>query len=377
VRMLIAGGGTGGHLFPGIALAEEVITRHPKNEVMFVGTRRGLEARVVPECGYRLELITARGLKGVGPVRMLLGLIALPLAFFESWRILMRYRPDVVVGVGGYASGPVVLAAKLQGVPTAVQEQNAFPGLTNRILGRFVRIVFVAFDESRRYFPASKVQLIGNPIRRMLLDNYLRSHRAHDKFTVLVFGGSQGARGINDRVLEALDHLRELKDELHFIHQTGKKDLELVQSGYARRGFSAEVIEFIADMSSAYAKAELVICRAGAATLAELTVCKKASILIPFPAAADNHQEVNAQAMVAAGAALMFRESELTGERLANEIRSLKANPEALRKMERQAGLLGRPEASKELADVCVQMMVDTWGPHGRDRPDKKRRLPA
>ena len=377
MRMLIAGGGTGGHLFPGIALAEEVITRHPKNEVMFVGTRRGLEARVVPECGYRLELITARGLKGVGPVRMLLGLIALPLAFFESWRILMRYRPDVVVGVGGYASGPVVLAAKLQGVPTAVQEQNAFPGLTNRILGRLVRIVFVAFDESRRYFPASKVQLIGNPIRRMLLDNYLRSHRAHDKFTLLVFGGSQGARGINDRVLEALDHLRELKDELHFIHQTGKKDLELVQSGYARRGFSAEVIEFIADMSSAYAKAELVICRAGAATLAELTVCKKASILIPFPAAADNHQEVNAQAMVAAGAALMFRESELTGERLANEIRSLKANPEALMKMERQAGLLGRPEASKELADVCVQMMVDAWGPHGRDRPDKKRRLPA
>lgn len=377
MRMLIAGGGTGGHLFPGIALAEEVITRHPKNEVMFVGTRRGLEARVVPECGYRLEVITARGLKGVGPVRLLLGLIALPLAFFESWRILMRYRPDVVVGVGGYASGPVVLAAKLQGVPTAVQEQNAFPGLTNRILGRFVRIVFVAFDESRRYFPASKVQLIGNPIRRMLLDNYLRSHRAHDKFTLLVFGGSQGARGINDRVLEALDHLSELKDELHFIHQTGKKDLELVQSGYARRGFSAEVIEFIADMSSAYAKAELVICRAGAATLAELTVCKKASILIPFPAAADNHQEVNAQAMVAAGAALMFRESELTGERLANEIRSLKANPEALRKMERQAGLLGRPEASKELADVCVQMMVDAWGPHGRDRPDKKRRLPA
>jgi len=377
VRMLIAGGGTGGHLFPGIALAEEVITRHPKNEVMFVGTRRGLEARVVPECGYRLEVITARGLKGVGPVRLLLGLIALPLAFFESWRILMRYRPDVVVGVGGYASGPVVLAAKLQGVPTAVQEQNAFPGLTNRILGRFVRIVFVAFDESRRYFPASKVQLIGNPIRRMLLDNYLRSHRAHDKFTLLVFGGSQGARGINDRVLEALDHLSELKDELHFIHQTGKKDLELVQSGYARRGFSAEVIEFIADMSSAYAKAELVICRAGAATLAELTVCKKASILIPFPAAADNHQEVNAQAMVAAGAALMFRESELTGERLANEIRSLKANPEALMKMERQAGLLGRPEASKELADVCVQMMVDAWGPHGRDRPDKKRRLPA
>ena len=231
MRMLIAGGGTGGHLFPGIALAEEVITRHPKNEVMFVGTRRGLEARVVPECGYRLEVITARGLKGVGPVRLLLGLIALPLAFFESWRILMRYRPDVVVGVGGYASGPVVLAAKLQGVPTAVQEQNAFPGLTNRILGRFVRIVFVAFEESRRYFPARKVQLIGNPIRRKLMDNYLRSRAQTDRFTVLVFGGSLGAHGINTRVMEALDHLGDLKEGVAFVHQTGKQDLAAIREG--------------------------------------------------------------------------------------------------------------------------------------------------
>jgi UDP-N-acetylglucosamine--N-acetylmuramyl-(pentapeptide) pyrophosphoryl-undecaprenol N-acetylglucosamine transferase len=375
--MLIAGGGTGGHLFPGIALAEEVTTRHPKNEVIFVGTRRGLEARVVPDCGYKLEVISARGLKGMGPIRLLRALLVLPLSFAESWRILRKYRPDVVVGVGGYASGPVVLAAWLQRVPTAVQEQNALPGLTNRILGHFVKIVFIAFAESRRYFPAGKIQLIGNPIRRMLLDNYLRSRRAHDKFTVLVFGGSQGAQGINDRVVEALDDLGELKSELHFIHQTGTKDLDRIRGEYARRGFSAEVVDFIVDMSTAYARAELVICRAGAATLAELTVCKKASILIPFPAAADNHQEVNAQAMVAGGAALMFRESELTGRRLAEQIRRLKADPNALSKMERQAALLGRPEASKELADVCVQMMVDAWGPHGRNRPDKKRGLPA
>ncbi len=377
MRVLIAGGGTGGHLFPGIALAEEVTTRHPKNEVIFVGTSRGIEAKVVPDCGYHLELITARGLKGVGPVQLLLGIVALPIAFLESWRILRKYRPDVVVGVGGYASGPVVLAAWLQRVPTAVQEQNALPGLTNRILGRFVDVVFTAFAESRQYFPAHKVQLIGNPIRRMLLDNYLRSHRAHDTFTVLVFGGSQGARGINDRVVEALDDLAQLKNELHFIHQAGKKDVERVRGEYARQGFSAEVVDFIVDMSSAYARAELVVCRAGAATLAELTVCKKASILIPFPAAADNHQEVNAQAMVSAGAALMFRESEITGKGLAEQIRRLKADPEALKKMERKAALLGRPEASKELADVCVQLMVDTWGPHGRDRPDKKRRLTA
>jgi len=377
MRVLIAGGGTGGHLFPGIALADEVTTRHPKNEVMFVGTSRGLEAKIVPECGYKLEVIRARGLKGVGTLRLLVGLIALPFSFVESWRILRKYRPDVVVGVGGYASGPVVLAAWLQRVPTAVQEQNAVPGVTNKILGHFVRVVFIAFEEARRFFPGRKVQLIGNPIRRILMENYLRSRRAHDKFTVLVFGGSQGARGINDRMLEALDHLGDLKGQLHFIHQTGKADLELVRTGYTRRGFSAQVLEFIDDMSAAYSTAELVICRAGAATLAELTVCKKASILIPFPAATDNHQEMNAQAMVANGAALMFRESELTGERLAVQIRNLKANPEQLKKMERQAAMLGRPEAAKELADVCVQMMVAAWGPHGRDRPDKKRRLEA
>lgn len=374
MRMLIAGGGTGGHLFPGIALADEVATRHPKNEVMFVGTARGLEAKVVPDCGYKLALIKARGLKGVGPWRLLVGMLLLPFAFIESWRILRKYLPDVVVGVGGYASGPVVLAAWLQRVPTAVQEQNAVPGVTNKLLGHFTRVVFIAFEEARRFFPGKKVQLIGNPIRRTLLDNYLRSRRAHDKFTVLVFGGSQGARGINDRMLEALDHLSDLKAQLHFIHQTGKADLELVRTGYTRRGFSAQVLEFIEDMSAAYSTAELVICRAGAATLAELTVCKKASILIPFPAATDNHQEMNAQAMVANGAALMFRQSDLTGERLAVEIRHLKAHPEQLKRMERQAAMLGRPEAAKELADICVQMMVDAWGPHGRNRPDKKRR---
>jgi len=375
MRMVIAGGGTGGHLFPGIALAEEVTTRHPKNEVIFVGTSRGLEARIVPECGYKLELISARGVKGASPFKLLLALLVLPLSFLESWRILKRYRPDVVVGVGGYASGPVVLAAWAQRVPTAVQEQNALPGLANRLLGHFVKVVFIAFSESKAYFPGRKVQLIGNPIRRMLLDNYLRSRSAHATFTVLVLGGSQGAQSVNTRVLEALEYLSELKADLHFVHQTGSRDLERVREGYSRRGFSAEVVDFISDMSSAYARAELVICRAGAATLAELTVCKRAAILIPYPYAADNHQEVNAQALVTSGAALMFREEELTGRTLAEQIRRLKADPAALKKMERQAALLGRPEASKELADVCVQMMVDTWGPHGRDRPDKKKTL--
>ena len=377
MKVLIAGGGTGGHLFPGIALAEEVTTRHHGNEVVFVGTERGLEARVVPKEGYPLELVKVQGLKGKSLFAFLKALIALPLAFIESFRILARQKPDVVVGVGGYASGPVVLAAWLMGIPTAIQEQNALPGLTNRLLGRVVRVVFTAFEGARRFFPEKKVQLIGNPIRRKLMDNYLRSHVAHERFSLLVFGGSLGARGINQRMIEALDSLGDLKDGLHFVHQTGKNDLEQVRKGYAEKGFQADVVEFIDDMSSAYAKADLVVCRAGATTLAELTVCKKASLLIPFPHATDDHQAVNAKALVDAGAALMFRESELTGQTLAETIRTLKSQPAQLKNMEKKAGLLGRPEAAKELADVCVDMMVQTWGPNGRERaPAEPKKAP-
>ncbi|HSP81107.1 MAG TPA: undecaprenyldiphospho-muramoylpentapeptide beta-N-acetylglucosaminyltransferase [Myxococcaceae bacterium] len=371
MKVLIAGGGTGGHLFPGIALAEEVVTRHHANEVVFVGTERGLEARVVPREGYPLETIRAQGLKGKGLVGLLKGLWALPMSFVESVRILRKHKPDVVVGVGGYASGPVVLAAWLLGIPTAVQEQNALPGLTNKVLGRFVRVVFTAFEGAGRFFPRRKVQLIGNPIRRKLMDNYLRSYVAHERFTLLVFGGSLGARGINQRMLEALDSLQDVKEQLHVVHQTGKNDLEAVRRGYEEKGFRAEVVEFIEDMSGAYARAELVICRAGATTLAELMVAKKASILIPFPYATDNHQEVNARALVDAGAALMFRESELTGQKLAEQIRALKDDPERRRKMEKRAALLGRPEAAKELADVLVELMVRAYGPQGRERESR------
>ncbi|HEX8701058.1 MAG TPA: UDP-N-acetylglucosamine--N-acetylmuramyl-(pentapeptide) pyrophosphoryl-undecaprenol N-acetylglucosamine transferase, partial [Myxococcaceae bacterium] len=211
MKVLIAGGGTGGHLFPGIALAEEVVTRHHRNEVVFVGTERGLEARVVPQAGFPLEFIRARGLKGKGLGQLIKGLLALPIAFIESFRILNRHKPDVVVGVGGYASGPVVMAAWLMGIPTAVQEQNALPGLTNKLLGKFVKVVFTAFEEARRFFPEGKVQLVGNPIRRKLMDNYLRSHVAHEHFSILVFGGSLGAKGVNQRVVDALEHLGDLK----------------------------------------------------------------------------------------------------------------------------------------------------------------------
>ncbi len=362
MRMLIAGGGTGGHLFPGIALAEEFTTRHPRNAVLFVGTRRGLEARVVPAAGFTLETISVRGLKGKSLGSFLVGLLALPRSLLEAWRILSRFRPEVVVGVGGYASGPVVLAAWLRRIPTAVQEQNALPGFTNRVLGHLVQAVFISFEEARAAFPREKTHLVGNPVRRKLLDNYLRSKSAHDRFEVLVLGGSLGAHGLNGRVLEALGPLEDLRDAVDFVHQSGPADVEEVRAAYQARGFRAEVVDFIEDMSAAYARASLVVCRAGATTVAELAVCKKASVLVPFPGATDDHQAVNASALVASGAALMYREAELTGESLASTIRELYQHPERLARMGRQAGLLGRPEAARELADVCVGLIERARG---------------
>lgn len=362
MKMLIAGGGTGGHLFPGIALAQEVTTRHPDNDVLFVGTARGLESTVVPRCGFKLELIEVGGLKGMGFFRLIKGLFRIPKALWQSRRILKSWLPDVVVGVGGYASGPVVFMAWLMRIPTAVQEQNARAGFTNKLLGKFVQAVFVAFKEAVDQFPRQKVRVLGNPIRRELMDNFLRAKAKHPKFKLLVFGGSQGAHALNTTMIKALPHLGDLKDQLAITHQTGKKDVEEVKKGYEGSGFEVEVLEFIADMSGAYAGADLVVCRAGATTLAELTVCKKPAILIPFPFATDNHQELNARSLADSGAAVMIVERELTPEKLAGVIRELYADRDKLARMEKAAGLLGRPEAAKEITDVCVELVERRWG---------------
>lgn len=362
MRVLIAGGGTGGHLFPGIALAEEVVDRHPRNDAIFIGTDRGLEARVVPQNGFVFEAIKSRGLKGMGFVKLLLGLLLLPLSFLSALSLLRKYKPDVVVGVGGYSSGPVVMSAWLMRIPTAIQEQNALPGLTNKILGKFVDAVFLSFEGAIPFFPYKRAHVLGNPIRRGLLENFLRSKTVHETFTLLIFGGSLGARGLNTRVIEALPFLKDLKGQIAITHQTGKNDLETVKKGYADADFPAEVREFIDDMAGAYLGADLVLCRAGATTLAELTVCKKPSILVPFPHATDDHQAVNAKALVDAGAAVMFREAELTGEKLAATIRELKNDSARLQKMEKAAGALGRPEAAREIADVLQQLCLKKWG---------------
>jgi UDP-N-acetylglucosamine--N-acetylmuramyl-(pentapeptide) pyrophosphoryl-undecaprenol N-acetylglucosamine transferase len=367
--MLVAGGGTGGHVFPGIALAEEVVGRHPGNDVVFVGTARGLEATVVPEAGFPIELIEVKGLKGKGFLVGLLNLLLLPRAFIQSWRILRRWRPDVVVGVGGYASGPVVLTAWLLHIPTAVQEQNAVAGFTNRILGRFAQAAFTAFPEAASHFASRKVYHLGNPIRRTLMENFMRPETPHDKPKVLVFGGSQGAHALNMRVIEALPHLAELRDRIRITHQTGARDREYVEKGYRAVGFEPDVREFITDMSAAYAETDLVVCRAGATTLAELTVCRRPAILIPFPAAADNHQVRNARSLVDAGAAVMIEERDLTGEVLAAEIRAILSSTERRERMKRAAGRLGSPQAAREIADVLTDLVRRRWGtPFGQPR---------
>ena len=379
MRVLIAGGGTGGHVFPGIALAEEVVGRHPDNDVVFAGTARGLEARVVPAAGFPIELIEVKGLKGKGPLAFLANLLLLPRAFVQCWRILRRWHPDIVVGVGGYASGPVVLAAFCLRIPTALQEQNAVAGFTNRVLGTFVQAAFTAFPEAGRYFARRKVYQLGNPIRRELMDNYMRPCQAHDKLRLLVFGGSQGAHALNMRLVEALPHLADLRGRLEVVHQTGARDREQVERGYRAVGFKPDVREFITDMSDAYARSDLVVCRAGATTLAELTVCKKPSILIPFPAAADNHQVMNAKSLVDAGAAVMIEERDLTGELLAQEIRGILTHPDRRDAMSRAAGGLGSPQAASEIADVCTQLVSRRYGSQrGRDRgPDFRPVRPA
>lgn len=356
MKMLIAGGGTGGHLYPGVALAEDLLTRQKGNEVLFVGTARGIEARVVPELGYPLELVPVEPLKGRGLFGLIKGLLALPRALLRSLAILDRFQPDFAVGVGGYASGPMMVAAFLRRVPRVVLEQNTVPGITNRILAHLVDAVFVSFRSSEPFFPKGRTQLLGNPIRQKLLENFLKPKVEGERFVLLVVGGSQGAHALNVRMAEASPRLASRAATLTIIHQTGTKDEVMVREAYAAAGIQAEVSPFIEDMGEVYRRADLVVCRAGATTIAELLVSKKASILVPFPFAANNHQELNAREVVERGAARMILERDLDGGRLADEIGALMDTPDTRRELERAAGRAGRPEATREIVEACVDL---------------------
>ena len=356
MKLLIAGGGTGGHLFPGIAVAEELKARG--HEVRFVGTARGIEARVLPNEGWPLDLIEVAGLKGGGLVGLLRGLFRVPRALWQSRRLLRREKPDLVIGVGGYASGPVVLAAALSGRPTAILEQNSVPGITNRMLGRVVRRVFGAFTAAAAFFPAKKFRLVGNPIRRKVRESLSgpKPEPKPEPEGVLVVGGSQGAHAVNELMVGAMKVLagRGRAPALH--HQTGPADQEAIAKAYADAGIAVEVSAFIDDMASAYRAATLAVTRAGASTLAELTVLGVPALLIPFPHAADDHQTVNARELEAQGAARVLAQRETSPEMLADAIVALLDDEPARRRMAEAARALGRPDAHVAICDEILAL---------------------
>lgn len=356
MRCVIAGGGTGGHLFPGMAIAEAFIERETGNEVLFIGTERGIEARVLAGGRFNLKMIHAMPIKGRSFTGKRRAFRTLPRAVAEALVILKEFQPQFVLGVGGYASGPAVLAASLLGMKRAIHEQNVIPGMTNRILKRFSQRIFVSFEETKRYFPERKTVVTGNPIRKEITASGSSRERG-DRFTILVFGGSAGAHRINVAMMEALSSLQDLRSSLRFIHQTGKEDLGLVSRGYEEKGFEAEVMLFIDEMARCYRRADLVICRSGASTVAELAVCGKASILIPYPYAAHNHQWMNARRLVDQGTARMILDEELEGPSLSETIVHLYRHPEERERMEEAIRRIGRPRAAEEIVEHCYELV--------------------
>jgi len=353
--LLIATGGTGGHVFPGIAVADEVTRRGQGVRVVFVGTPRGLETRLVPRAGYPLELLPILPLNNVGLLAMLRGLLALPRGLLMSIALVRRLRPRSVLGIGGYAGGPVVLVAALMGVDTVILEPNARPGFTNRILRPFVKKAACAYAPALAHYPGKGV-LTGNPVRGGFL---ARSPKpGGGPWTLLVFGGSQGSRALNRALVEALPHLPP-PDRLHIVHQTGEAMHAEILLAYARAGRDgAEVVAFLDDMPERFARADLVVCRSGATTCAELTVAGKPAILVPFARAAEDHQRVNAQTLQAAGAALMILERDLTGAHLAAVVAKTLADPGTLIAMEREALALARPHAAEAVVDLLERPHV-------------------
>lgn len=387
MRIVIAGGGTGGHLYPGIALARELLRRDPSTVVSFVGTAQGIEARVVPRESFPLDLIRVAGLKGKSRVDRLKGLLLLPLATVDAWGVLSARRPDVVIGVGGFASGPVLALAAARGYPTMLLEQNALPGITNRLLARVVRAAAVNFDSALAYFPRTGF-VAGNPVRPEFFPaggeekhdpfdsvapasgaNLAQGESPRDVGRVLIFGGSQGAHAINVAMVEAASRLAASGLRLAITHQTGERDLDLVRAAYTRAGLAARVETFIYEIDREMKAADVVICRAGATTLAELAASGTPAILVPLPTSTDDHQRRNAEVVAQAGAAVALEERDLTGETLAAAITGLVGDAERRRQMATAARRLARPDAAQRIADRVEQLALRQGRPGGPGQP--------
>ena len=355
MRAIIAGGGTGGHLFPGIAVAREIQRREKNAEILFVGTERGIEARLVPAEGFLLRCLPAGSMKGVRWGARARNLAATVRGIWGAKKILGEYRPAIVIGVGGYASFPMLSAAILKGYPRLIMEQNAVPGLANRMLGRWVDFAAVTDPRTQTWF-GDRAVVTGNPVRPEFKSIPEKKH--HPPYQVLVFGGSQGATSINKAIQESLPHLDEWKARLRFVHQTGETQASEIRSAYAKAGFEADVRAFFNGFHEQYAAADLIVSRAGATTVAEIKAAGRAAILIPFPFAADDHQTRNAQSMVEDGAAWMIPNAELTGARLAGAIQALLGDLSKLETLERNARKTAVLDAEQRIVDLAEKAVL-------------------
>jgi UDP-N-acetylglucosamine--N-acetylmuramyl-(pentapeptide) pyrophosphoryl-undecaprenol N-acetylglucosamine transferase len=383
--MMIAGGGTGGHIYPAIAIARGYVERDPSRRVVFVGTEKGLEKTIVPKAGFPLEFISVGGLKGKGGLDLLRNLARLPVGFFQAWSVVGRHRPSIVLGVGGYSSGPVLAAAWMRGIPTMIHEQNAYPGLTNRMLAKFVKAVAVAFADALPRLKRTDGLVTGNPIRKEFFeaggaratspagsssDSGARATppagspspvageiaRAPKK-RLLLFGGSQGSRILNDTMTAALLFLARLKDDLEIVHQTGPNELQKVQEAYRSSPFpTARVVPYLDPIVGEIAAADFIVSRAGAMTIGELSAIGRAAILVPFAAATNNHQELNARVVESAGGAVVITENELTPERLAAAISSIAGDPQRARQMGEASRKLAAPDATDRIVDFIEKI---------------------
>jgi UDP-N-acetylglucosamine--N-acetylmuramyl-(pentapeptide) pyrophosphoryl-undecaprenol N-acetylglucosamine transferase len=354
LRVVIAAGGTGGHLFPGIAVAQELQVHH-QAAVTFLTTPKAVTTQILERYGFAWETISARALKGEGLFSRVRTLLGMPQAVFAAQSRLKRLKPHVVLGMGGHSSGPVGVAAWLLGIPLALHEQNAIPGATNRWLARLAQKIFVSFPAQKDFFPPERCLWTGNPIRPEFFEP--GPPRSDAPFTVLITGGSQGAHHLNQEVLAGLPRLSDLKNRLFFLHLPGEADLEAVVAGYREHGFAAEVLRFTPEVAALMHRSHLVVCRAGASTLAELTAVGRAAILVPYPFAANNHQEFNARFMAAAGAGEVLLNKDFTGEAFAGKIKQFLAEPETLERMEAASRQLARPEAAREIVQGCMDLM--------------------
>jgi UDP-N-acetylglucosamine--N-acetylmuramyl-(pentapeptide) pyrophosphoryl-undecaprenol N-acetylglucosamine transferase len=352
VKLLIAGGGTGGHVFPAIAIAREWMSRGADREVVLVGTQRGIEMKLVPQAGLPLETIRVAGLKGKGGTTLLKNAAMLGTGIVDAFAVLKRQRPDVAFGVGGYAAGPMLLATWLKGIPNVIFEPNAEPGLTNRVVARFAKRIATGYEVAAKAW-GEKAVVTGCPVRPEFFA--IEPHTPGKPLRLLITGGSQGALPVNRAFVDAMDLLAGRKSELQIVHQTGERDYNAVRTAYARREIPAEVVPFLTNMGEHFAWADLLVCRAGAITAAEVAAAGRAAIFIPFGKATDSHQLRNARAMASAGAGRLITETDLTGERLGREIFSLLDQPREIETLSRNARSLAYPQAAQDIVNLIEE----------------------